>query len=221
MRFILAIDTSTERGRVAAVEGGGSRPRTVAELDETMPGSHTAHLMSLIDRVLGAAGWPKDRIDGVAVVRGPGRFTGVRIALGTGEGLALAGGCPCVGVHTLEAMAEASGPCAGERVCVLGAGRGELYLARFDDASTPPLELQPPGLVEAAEFWGNPPGYVLWGAGASPPRPLSERLGRPAGSGTAAAAARIALSRGAGDPMSTPTPLYVRPSDAEIQRRRR
>jgi len=220
MKSVLAIDTSTDRGRVAVVEGGAT-PRTVAELDEPMPGSHATHLLALIDRVLDAAGWSKDRIDGVAVVRGPGSFTGVRIALGTAEGLALSGGCSIAGVHTLEAMAEASGACAGERVCVLGAGRDELYLARFDAASSPPLELQPPCLVEASGFWKNPPGYVLWGARADPPQTVAEELGRPAGQGTAAAAARIALARGARDEDSPRAPLYVRPSDAELQRRRR
>ena len=218
MNLVLAIDTSTERGRVACVEA--REARTVAEIDELMAGSHTIHVMSLIDRALAAASWNKSDVDGVAVVRGPGSFTGVRIGLGTAEGLALACDCPCFGVHTLEAMAEASGACDGERVCVLGAGRGELYVARFDAGSSPPVELDAPGLVEASVLWSRPPGFVLWAAAAAPPEGFPAAAGRAAGSSTAAAAARIALARGA-DQAQPLSPLYVRPSDAELKRRRR
>jgi len=219
---LLAIDTSTSRGRVALLEQTDGKPRTVAEIDEPMAGSHATHLIDLIDRVLILGGWTRTQIEALAVVRGPGSFTGVRIALGTVEGLALACGCPSAGVNTLEAMAEASGECSGERVVVLGAGRGELYCARYDPEESPPVELAPPDLVSAASLWRDPPGYVLWGAGAEPPEGLAGQIGRPAAAGTAAAAGRIALLRdlreGSPQPLS---PLYVRPSDAELQKPRR
>ena len=222
MTHLLAIDTSTSRGRVALLKEHAGGPRTVVEIDEPMPRSHAIHLFDLIDRALTKSGWSKDRIEALAVVRGPGSFTGVRIALGTVQGLALACACPCAGINTLEAMAETSGECPAERVVVLGAGRGELYCARYDPAGSPPVELAAPRLVEAAAFWRDPPGYVLWGAGAEPPQGFGKRAGRAAAAGTAAAAGRIALLRDlrqrSGQPLS---PLYVRLSDAELQRRRR
>lgn len=222
MSRVLSIDTSTSLANVALVEGGGEGAVTVAETAAPMPGSHATHLFELIDRVLADAGWPKNGLDGFVVVRGPGSFTGVRIALGTARGLAVAAGRPCAAVNTLEAMAEASGPCPASRVCLLGAGRGELYVGRYDAAGSPPDELAPPCLETAESFWATGEGFLLWGAGAEPPAGLAGDRGRPAAGGTAAAAGRIALLHGLeSERVARLSPLYIRPSDAELNRRRR
>ena len=221
MTRLLAIDTSTARGRVALVEGHGEAVRNIVEIDECMELSHATHLIALIDRALAQGGWSKTQLDALAVVRGPGSFTGVRIALGTVQGLALACACPCVGVHTLEAMAEASGACPADRVALLGAGRGELYHARFDAAGSPPAEIAAPSLIRAESLWDDPPGYILWADGVEPPAHIDVSAGRAAATGTAAAAGRIALLRDLREGSVAPlSPLYVRPSDAELQRRR-
>ena len=218
---VLAIDTSTSRANVALLEGVGSTVDTVAEIAATMDDSHATHLFDLIDRVLAMAAWSKQRLDAFAVIRGPGSFTGVRIALGTVQGLALASDRPCTGVNTLEAMAEASGACPGERTPVLGAGRGEVYVARYDAGSSPPRELVAPQLQSAESFW-KAPGYALWGSGAEPPRTLAPTAGRQAGLQTAAAAGRIAILRGfSSTPDTTVSPLYIRPPDAQLKQRGR
>jgi len=222
MTRVLAIDTSTRRGSVALVERHQEQVRTVAAHDETMAESHAVHLFDLIDRVMQEAGWKKSELDGFAVVRGPGSFTGVRIALGTAHGLALASSRPCVGVNTLEALAEASGPCPRERVVLLGAGRGELYGARYDARQSPPVELEAPWLRPADEVWATLNGYALWGADAEPSAEEPRRDGRAAGTGTAAAAGRIALLRGLRQTDSSDvSPLYIRVPDAELNRRKR
>ncbi len=218
MTRVLAIDTATPVAHVALVEGGDAGIDTLAQTSATMERSHATHLFELIDRALATAGWSKHQIDAFAVVRGPGSFTGVRIALGTAGGLALAADRPCVGVNTLEAMAEASGPCPAERVPVLGAGRGELYVARYDACSSPPDERQAPGLLSARSFWETPPGFVLWGHGAEPPHDLPAETGRRANPETAAAAGRIAILRGPDTVTEGPlSPLYIRPPDAQLR----
>jgi tRNA threonylcarbamoyladenosine biosynthesis protein TsaB len=222
MMRVLAIDTSTSRANVALLEGAGSSVETVAEAAATMIGSHATHLFDLIDRVMAAAAWSKSRLDAFAVIRGPGSFTGVRIALGTAQGLALASDRPCVGVNTLEAMAEASGICPAERTPVLGAGRGELYVARYDARSSPPSELVAPHLQTAEAFWKMTPGYPLWGSGAEPPAELSTNIGRQAGDQTAVAAGKIAILRGLRVLPDLPiSPLYIRPPDAQLKQHRR
>ncbi len=222
MKRVLAIDTSTSRADVALVEGDAEASETVAETSAEMAASHAIHLLDLIDRVLAQASWAKDELDAFAVIRGPGSFTGVRIGLGTAQGLALASGKPCAGVNTLEAMAEACADGPAERTPVLGAGRGELYVARYDCVSSPPRELVAPRLQAAGSFWDAPPGFVVWGAGAEPPAELLADAGRQAAGHVAAAAGRIAVLRGLpAAPAESVSPLYIRPPDAELKRRRR
>jgi len=218
---VLSIDTSSNRANVALLENVADRVETVTETAQVMVASHATHLFDLIDRVLREAAWSKRQLDGFAVVRGPGSFTGIRIALGTVQGLALASGRPCTGVNTLEAMAEASGPGPAERLPVLNAGRGDVYVAKYDADSSPPFELVAPHLQTAESFWETLPGYALWGSGARPPADLSSARGREAGLQTAAAAGRIAILRGfASEPDRHLSPLYIRPPDAELKQPR-
>ncbi|NIM00805.1 MAG: tRNA (adenosine(37)-N6)-threonylcarbamoyltransferase complex dimerization subunit type 1 TsaB [Acidobacteria bacterium] len=218
MTRVLAIDTATPTAHVALLEATDAGIDTVAQTAADMKGSHAEHLFRLIDHVLAAAGWSKQQIDAFAVVRGPGSFTGVRIALGTAQGLALAADRPCVGVNTLEAMAEASGRCPGDRVPALGAGRGDLYIARYDASSSPPDQREAPGLQPAGSFWEAPPGFVLWGPGAEPPQDFQAAGGRRSATETAAAAGRIAILRGLdAAPEGPVSPLYIRPPDARLR----
>ncbi|MFP5344139.1 MAG: 30S ribosomal protein S2, partial [Gammaproteobacteria bacterium] len=67
---------------------------------------HSEILLAMIDRLLAEADCGMEDLDGIAFGAGPGSFTGLRIACGIAQGLALAGGLPVLGVSTLEAMAE-------------------------------------------------------------------------------------------------------------------
>ncbi len=64
-------------------------------------------LVAAIDQALGEAGMAVGELDGVAALRGPGSFTGLRIALATALGLHQGLGCPAIGVDTLEVLAAA------------------------------------------------------------------------------------------------------------------
>ena len=223
---LLAIDASTFWGGVALLEVRDGAQKLVAEIGIEVEGSHAARLLPLIEGLLATAGWSRSALDAYAAVRGPGSFTGIRVALGLMSGLALAAGRACVGVGTLHAMAEAHGAAAADRVPLLDAGRGDVYGARFDAGSSPPVELR--------EAWVGAPGLavesgralVVFGEGA---RVHESRLreagytgpiGRAATS-VAAAAGRIALAHLATGAVvaAAPAPLYVRPASAKVRLR--
>ena len=221
---LLAIDASTFWGGVALLEVREGVTRLVAEIGIHVEGSHAARLLPLVEGLLATADWPKTSIDAYAAVRGPGSFTGIRVALGLLSGFALVSGRPCVGVGSLHAMAEAHGPLAADRVPLLDAGRGDVYGARFDAASSPPRELR-------SAWVGDPslalePGVVLavFGDGARVHEArlrdagYSGPIGR-APTSVAAAAGRIALAILASGTEAVPelSPLYVRPASAKVR----
>jgi tRNA threonylcarbamoyladenosine biosynthesis protein TsaB len=221
---LVAIDASTFWGGVALLEVREGVPRLVAEIGMEVEDSHAARLLPLVEGLLATAAWPKRSLDAYAAVRGPGSFTGVRVALGLIGGLALAAARPCVGVGTLHAMAEAHGPAAGDRVPLLDAGRGDVYGARFDPGGSPPDELRPAWVGDPALAFEPGVAVVLFGDGA---RVHEARLREAGYSGpigravtsVAAAAGRIALAKLlAGNVLSSGlTPLYVRPANATVR----
>ena len=223
---LLSIDASTWWGGAALLEVRDGAARLVAESGLAVTDSHAARLLPLIEGLLATAAWSRSSLDAYAGVRGPGSFTGIRVALGLLSGFALAAARPCVGVGTLHAMAEAHGPAAADRVPLLDAGRGDVYGARFDASGSPPEELR--------SAWVGDPGLavergvalVVFGDGARVHEACLREagyagpIGRPPSS-VAAAAGRIALAQiSAGCVVASDlTPLYVRPADAEVRRR--
>lgn len=135
---VLAIDTATERCSVAVRADGRVYERSM----DTARG-HADNVLSLIGEVLGEAQLALRDLDGIAYGRGPGAFTGVRIAIGVVQGLAFGARLPTVGVSNLAAVAQQVAR-RGERVLVcMDARMGEVYWATFVcDAAT--------GLMQAA-----------------------------------------------------------------------
>jgi len=221
---LLALDASTWWGGAALLDLDDETPRVVAEIGVHIEGSHAARLLPLVERLLDAADWPKSSIDAYAAVRGPGSFTGIRVALGLMSGLALAASRPCVGIGTLPAMADAHGPASADRVPLLDAGRGEVYGARFDAAGSPPQARGSAWVGDPLRALEAGVDVIVFGSGA---RAYEQRLkdagyagavSRPSAS-TAAAAGRIALSMLAAGTVvpGDLAPLYIRPSDAEVK----
>ena len=105
MKRVLALDTSTWWGGLALVsrESAAEPPRVIAEFGATIHGSHAGHLLPRAEWLLSLAGWSKQDPDAYVATRGPGSFTGIRVGLGTIQGLAVASGRPCVGIDTLQA----------------------------------------------------------------------------------------------------------------------
>lgn len=126
----LGIDCATWTASVGVSRDG----EIAADLSQRVS-SHASHLLGLIDQALGAADNRLDEIDLISVSQGPGSFTGLRIALSTAMGIALATGARVVGVSTLEALALAAGRRAGLICPVLDARKGEVYTAAFRAAA--------------------------------------------------------------------------------------
>ena len=120
---ILSVDTSTPTCTVGVVDGD----RLLAESVDSSGQTHARHLMGMIDSSMAACGLSVKKIDGFAVVTGPGTFTGLRIGISTIKGLAFALSKPVVGVTSLAALAEQA-ELPTELVCpVMDARRNEVY----------------------------------------------------------------------------------------------
>ena len=130
MRF-LALDTSTQACSVALALDGAVRSRF--EITER---GHAELVLPMVDSLLAEAGVALASLDAVAFGRGPGGFTGVRIAAGVAQGLAYGAGLPVVPVSSLAAVAEPLIAAAGERLLVCNDARmGEVYWAVFERAA--------------------------------------------------------------------------------------
>lgn len=220
---LLAIDSSTQVASVAALEFDSSSARLLSEVGSELQRSHAPGQIGMIADAVEQAGWKKTDIDAIVVVRGPGSFTGVRIALGTARGLSLASQCPCVAVGTLEVMAASVGAQKGARLALLGAGRSEYYVARYDADQAEVEELMAPKLVAEADVWDWEGDCFVIGERVQPPDGIAANRLAPAPLRLASAAALLVASRGLerSAEMAPLSPLYVRPSDAELARRAR
>lgn len=97
---VLALETSTEICSAALAAGGRIKERTL-----TVPREHTRHVLGQVDELLDEAGLTAGDLAAVAFGRGPGTFTGVRIATALAQGLAVAHGLPLLPVSSLAALA--------------------------------------------------------------------------------------------------------------------
>jgi tRNA threonylcarbamoyladenosine biosynthesis protein TsaB len=121
---LLAIETATEACSVAVLVDG-----QVHERFEIAPRRHAELTLPWAEQVLAEAGVAKSQLDAIAVGRGPGAFTGVRLAIALAQGIALALDRPLLPASTLAALAmRAQG---GRIVSAIDARMGEIYLATF------------------------------------------------------------------------------------------
>ena len=232
---ILALETATARGSVALCVNDRCVGR---EGDETR--THGERLPGDLLDWLAAHGRRLDEVDALAVVSGPGSFTGLRVGVAAIQGLALAGKRRVVAVPTLDAMAEAWLAAEGATppivVPCLDGQRGDVFVAAFDARGAATIEDcrllieprvgQPHEVAEQLADLGEVTKMVLVGNGARRYADAFEaRL--PAvriadvPSPIAEAAARLAAKRI--DTAMSPhalRPIYLRRPDAEIARAR-
>lgn len=125
MAIVLAFETSTEACSVALWIDGEVRERF-----GIAPRQHAELALPWAQELLADAGIAKSRIDVIAVGRGPGAFTGVRLGVALAQGIALGLDRPVVPVSTLAALAF---PVAGKRIiAAIDARMGEVYLGVFE-----------------------------------------------------------------------------------------
>jgi tRNA threonylcarbamoyl adenosine modification protein YeaZ len=119
--MILAIDTTTRLGSVAVVEGNRVLFHTTFQSER----SHNSALFAPLRAALAAAPGP---LAAVVTGTGPGSYTGARVGITAGLGLALARGIPLLGQNSLHGLVHADG-IPVENACFLGnARRGLWYL---------------------------------------------------------------------------------------------
>ncbi len=97
----IAIETATEACSVALYLDG-----QVIELHEIVPRKHTERLLPMIQQLLDEAGIALTQLDFITFGRGPGAFTGVRIAASAAQGIALGADLPVVPISTLAILAQ-------------------------------------------------------------------------------------------------------------------
>jgi len=124
---ILAVDTTTTSCSVAIVDQTSLLSEFTIDREET----HSKHLMDMIKAVMTMAGLNFSDLDGFAVTRGPGSFTGLRIGISTIKGLVVASEKPVVGISSLETLAFQVSY-SRDLICpILDARKGEVYFSRY------------------------------------------------------------------------------------------
>lgn len=243
--YVLAFDTANE---VVALGVGLLRPaarsiEVVASVELAAHRASNTQLLPLLDAELASWGVARNQIVCVAVGRGPGSFTGVRIAMATAKGIASALGVGLIGVSTLDAIAwkaQLEGV-RGELEVLADAMRKEVYPVRFllDDAG---IGRQGADCVMAASaaaemLAASEKGASLQITGDALKKYaelfepcgafLEERLWTPTGQGLLLAL-QDAWQSGAADPFDAvrhnpglALPVYTRLSDAEENERLR
>ena len=137
MSTLIAIETSTESCSAALLRDGA-----VIERSELAPRRHAELILPMIESLLAEADVSRRQLDAIAVGRGPGAFTGVRLAISVAQGLALGLDIPVVPVSSLAALAQDAPAGSGATIlAVVDARMGEIYAGIFRRGTD--------GLVEA------------------------------------------------------------------------
>ena len=124
---ILAFETSAKAASVALTQEG----KLLGECYQNTGLTHSQTLMVMAQDLLQQCGVAISQLDAVAVAKGPGSFTGVRIGVAAAKGLAWGAELPCIGVSTLSAMAVGLGAWQGYVCPVMDARRSQVYNALF------------------------------------------------------------------------------------------
>jgi tRNA threonylcarbamoyladenosine biosynthesis protein TsaB len=136
---LIALETSTEYCSLAVLRGAH-----VFERSFHAGQRHSELALPALRELLQQAALDMASIEGIAYGAGPGSFTGLRIACGVAQGLALARDLPVAGIGTLLALAE---DCGADRVIAcLDARMGEVYHGAYEKSGGKWIEIHAPGL---------------------------------------------------------------------------
>lgn len=144
---LLAFETATEACSVAISVDG-----RVLERFEIAPRRHAELALPWAEALLAEAGVARSQLDAIAISRGPGAFTGVRLGIGVAQGIALALDRPVIAVSTLAVLAEGvvgslsqQVPEAGDHnvMAAIDARMGEVYVGTFSRRAGDVVALMP------------------------------------------------------------------------------
>jgi len=203
----VAFETSSEWCSVTLFSDGD-----IAALETRAGQRHSELALPMMDQLLGERRLKPRDLDAVAFGAGPGAFTGLRIACGVAQGLAVARGLPVLGISSLEAIAEESG---GTRVVAcIDARMREVYYAALEFQDGRWREVVAAQCV-APQAFELPPGegWIGCGSGLAVYGSLGLKRVLPEVHPTAIAVARLAAPRlqaGEGVDAAQATPVYVR-----------
>jgi tRNA threonylcarbamoyladenosine biosynthesis protein TsaB len=218
---VLGLDAATAACSAALIEDG----RVLARESVPMQHGHAQALVPMVLRVMD--GRPFSALDAIGVTRGPGGFTGIRVALATARGLGLAAARPVVGVTTFAALVRGlERPAGATRILVLiESKRRDVYAQLFSAVGEPladPAALLPEDLPSYA---GAGPVVLAGDAAgrAAPAFGASARIATGPAQPDAGAVAAIAaemLAR-SGPPPAPPAAFYLRAPDVTFPKERK
>jgi tRNA threonylcarbamoyladenosine biosynthesis protein TsaB len=221
---IIAIETSGQRGSVAAILGQAGESTLLRHIVLDVDQRTAIVLAPALRQLMDDVSWTPSSVELVSVAIGPGSFTGLRLGVTTAKTFAYAVGAKVLGVNTLAVLA-AQAPAAREPLwTIFDAQRRELFAARFDGRAPGQFPIDCETAIVAQDAWlaQLQPGDRLLGpalnrlAARLPAGvvALPEELWQP----TAASVAQVAWQAwqaGRRDDVWKLAPNYYRPSYAE------
>ena len=129
MAYILNIETATTNCSVSLSKGGEI---LILKEDNALNYSHAESLHVFIDDVLKSAKMSPSQLNAIAVSKGPGSYTGLRIGVSAAKGLCFALDIPLIAVNTLQSIAQQVECESGFIIPMLDARRMEVYSAVYD-----------------------------------------------------------------------------------------
>lgn len=217
---LAAIDTSTVLGGIALFEDGA----LVGQESRRVSNAHGESLLPMVSGLFERLGWSPGQVRRWGVGIGPGSFTGVRIAVATVKGIALATGAEVVGVTSLDALAL--GLDADVIVSLVDAGKGEVFaqVRRGGQLVLAPSHVRLEDLGRRLAAIAGASATIIAAGEPAPALDLSAFGSRatvvvsaPHDLPHAAAVGRMAMAR-APDDTEALEPLYVRPPDITVPR---
>jgi tRNA threonylcarbamoyladenosine biosynthesis protein TsaB len=157
---LLAIETATDACSAALIIDGECQQRYALA-----PRAHTELILPMVDELMAEAGLSANQLDVMAFGRGPGAFTGVRIAVGVAQGIAFAADLPVVPVSTLAALAQGLAT-ENKILAALDARMDEVYWGAYQRNEAGLMVLVGDECVSAPAAVPLPTGQHWHGAGA-------------------------------------------------------
>ncbi|MFC0667318.1 tRNA (adenosine(37)-N6)-threonylcarbamoyltransferase complex dimerization subunit type 1 TsaB [Azotobacter chroococcum] len=215
MTTLLALDTATEACSVALLHEGRVLGRC-----EVIPRVHAQRVLPMVQELLGEAGIALSAVDAIAFGRGPGAFTGVRIAVGVVQGLAFALERPVLPVSNLALLAQRAHreQGVGQVAAAIDARMDEVYWGCYRleagemrlagaEAVLPPEQVELPRLA-TGDWFGAGTGWVH--ARRMPVVPAAVGASLLPDARDLLILAGFAWQRGEGVPAEQAQPIYLR-----------